>query len=156
MFDNNWKYLNTFFGNVWQYMTILTNTFWQCLTMSRRRSIADYAFPELHPDTALKRSSRNLLIYTRTRCSLEMTIFFKKKFISKKSAHKHKNQVPWNGNSMSCHVSLCQCANKVTFEYTFISDFVKNSEKYLVNLLARILRVEDKVLPSLFFLQGDE
>ena len=38
---------------------------------SRRRSIADYAFPELHPDTALRRSSRNLLIYTRTRC-LEM------------------------------------------------------------------------------------
>jgi len=33
---------------------------------SRRKSIADYAFPELHPDTALKRSSRNLLIYTRT------------------------------------------------------------------------------------------
>jgi len=33
---------------------------------SRRRSIADYAFPELHPDTALRKSSRNLLIYTRT------------------------------------------------------------------------------------------
>ena len=35
---------------------------------NRRRSIADYAFPELHPDTALRKSSRNLLIYTRTRC----------------------------------------------------------------------------------------
>ena len=29
--------------------------------------MADYAFPELHPDTALKKSNRNLLIYTRTR-----------------------------------------------------------------------------------------
>lgn len=28
--------------------------------------MADYAFPELHPDTALRRNSRNLLIYTRT------------------------------------------------------------------------------------------
>ena len=38
------------------------------LKMFRRRSMADYAFPELHPDTALRKSSRNLLIYTRTRC----------------------------------------------------------------------------------------
>ena len=36
--------------------------------LRRRRSMADYAFPELHPDTALRKSSRNLLIYTRTRC----------------------------------------------------------------------------------------
>jgi len=32
----------------------------------RRKSMADYAFPELHPEAQLQEPSKNLLIYTRT------------------------------------------------------------------------------------------
>ena len=36
------------------------------MTMTRRKSMADYAFPELHPEAALQEPSKNLLIYTQT------------------------------------------------------------------------------------------
>ena len=89
---------------------------------TRRRSIADYAFPELHPDTALRKSSRNLLIYTRTRC-LELV---------------H----PFNIGQEVIQKNLLRDVWVLSWD--------------LVNLLARILRVGERVLPSLFFLQGDQ
>ena len=44
------------------FLTIIS----EIITMTRRKSMADYAFPELHPEAALQEPSKNLLIYTQT------------------------------------------------------------------------------------------
>ena len=50
-------------GNIEHSVTIIPNL---RAKVNRRKSMADYAFPELHPEARLEEPSKNLLIYTQT------------------------------------------------------------------------------------------